>query len=137
VDPAAKDLDDPVLERERAQPVALVPGILLPAEVVLGAVQQSVLNAYADDAVVIAYSERNRPSSARRIEGRAEIDAWVHDFMSRNLTHTISDEVVSDNRFACTETCVYPTGEHVIGAYICDVRDGKIVRQVGAEALDE
>src|ERR671917_1606011 len=32
-------VDDAVLERERAQPVALVPGVVLPAEVVLGAVR--------------------------------------------------------------------------------------------------
>src|ERR687894_85050 len=31
-------VDGPVLERERAQPVALVAGLVLPAEVVLGAV---------------------------------------------------------------------------------------------------
>ena len=99
--------------------------------------EQALLDAYADDAIVIVYSERSRPSSARRIEGRAQIEAWVHDVMSRNLTHTIADEVVSGDRFACTETCLYPSGEQVVGAYVCDVRDGRIARQVGAEAWDE
>jgi ketosteroid isomerase-like protein len=98
---------------------------------------EALLDAYAEDAVVVAYSERNRPSSAERLEGRAAIEGWIRDFMSRNLTHTIGDEVVAGERFACTETCDYPTGEQVIGVYVCDVREGKIVRQVGAEAWDE
>ena len=98
---------------------------------------EAVLDAYADDAVVIGYSERNRPSSAQLLGGRAEIESWVREVVSRNLTHSFTDEVISDNRFAAVETCVYPTGEHVVSAFICDVRDGKIVRQVGVEAWDE
>jgi hypothetical protein len=99
--------------------------------------ERRILEAYADDAVVIAYSERNRPGSARAIEGRSQIEAWLHDVMERNLKHTLSNEVVGDDRFSFIETCVYPSGEHVVGAYACEVRDGKIVRQVGSEAWDE
>jgi hypothetical protein len=99
--------------------------------------EQVLVGAYADDAVVIAYSERNRPGSAQRIEGREAIGRWMHDVMSRNLTHKVGDEVVGTDKFAFTETCTYPTGEHVVGTYVCDVRDGKIVRQVGSEAWDE
>jgi ketosteroid isomerase-like protein len=99
--------------------------------------EQRVLDAYAEDAVVIAYSERNRPSSARRIEGHDAIAAWVHEYMSRNLKHRVSDEVVADDGFAFQETCEYPSGELVVGTYVCQVRDGRISRQVGAEAWDE
>jgi ketosteroid isomerase-like protein len=99
--------------------------------------EQALVSAYADDAVVIVYSERNRPSTARKIEGHDAIAAWVHDVMSRNLQHTLGDEVVGSDRFACTETCLYPTGERVFGTYVCDVRDGRIARQIGAEAWDE
>ena len=96
-----------------------------------------VVEAYGDDAVVIAYSERNRPSSARRIEGRAAIQAWIHEVLSRNLEHRISDEVIGEDAFAYVETCRYPSGELVVGTYVCEVRDGRIARQVGAEAWDE
>ena len=99
--------------------------------------ERRILEAYADDAVVIAHSERNRPGSARAIEGRSQIEAWLHDVMQRNLKHTLSNEVVGDDRFSFIETCVYPSGERVVGAYTCEVRDGKIVRQVGAESWDE
>lgn len=99
--------------------------------------EQRLLGVYADDAVVVAYSERSRPSSPQRIEGRAEIDAWLTDVMSRNLTHTVTDELAAGDRFAFSETCVYPTGEHVVGTYVCRVRDGRIAEQVGVEAWDE
>ena len=99
--------------------------------------EQRLLEVYADDAVVISYSERNRPSSARRIEGHDAIAAWIHDYMSRNLKHAVSDEVIADDRFAYLETCEYPSGELVVGTYVCQVRDGRISRQVGAEAWDE
>lgn len=98
--------------------------------------EQALIDVYAEDAVMTVYSERNRPSTARSAQGREQIAASIHDVMSRNLQHTISNEVASGDRFACTETCVYPTGEKVIGTLICDVRDGKIVRQVGGEAWD-
>jgi ketosteroid isomerase-like protein len=98
--------------------------------------EQALLEVYDDDATVTVYSERNRPSTSRALEGRAQIEAWIHDVMSRNLTHTIGDEVAAGDRFACTETCVYPTGERVVGTLICEVRDGRIVREVGAEAWD-
>ena len=97
----------------------------------------AILGLYSDDAVVVSYSERNRPSSAQAFDGRTAIEAWIRDFMSRNLTHTIANEVVGDDRFAYTETCLYPTGERVISACVCDVRGGKIVRQTGVEAWDE
>jgi uncharacterized protein (TIGR02246 family) len=98
---------------------------------------EAILAAYADDAVLIGYSERNRPSSAERLQGRAAIEPFVRDVVARNLQHTLGDEVVGDDRFAAIETCVYPSGEQVVSAMVCDVRDGRIVRQVGVEAWDE
>jgi ketosteroid isomerase-like protein len=99
--------------------------------------EQRLLRVYADDAVVVAYSERSRPASPQRIEGREAIDAWLTDVMSRNLTHTVNDELAAGDRFAFRETCVYPSGENVVGTYVCKVRDGQIVEQVGVEAWDE
>jgi ketosteroid isomerase-like protein len=98
---------------------------------------EAFANAYTDDAMVLSHSERNRPSSAKRIEGRAAIEAWGRDFLARNLEHTLADEVIDGDRLAFVETCVYPSGELVVGAYVCETRDGKIAQQVGAEAWDE
>jgi hypothetical protein len=99
--------------------------------------EAALQSVYADDAVITSYSERNRPSSASTLSGRGEIDAWIHDVMARNLEHQVSDELVSGDRFAFIETCVYPTGEVVIGTHVCEVRDGRIAHQVGVEAWDE
>jgi ketosteroid isomerase-like protein len=98
---------------------------------------EAFVNAYTDDAVVLSHSERNRPSTARRIEGREAIEAWARDVLSRNLEHTLGDEVIEGDKLAYVETCVYPTGEVVVGAYVCETRDGRIAQQVGAEAWDE
>ena len=54
-----------------------------------------------------------------------------------DLTHEIGDEVVGDDRFAFTLKCTYPTGGLVMVAGICDVREGRITRQLGVEAWDE
>jgi uncharacterized protein (TIGR02246 family) len=97
----------------------------------------ALLDVFADDAVLVSYSERNRPSSARRLEGRAAIEEEMNDVMARDMTHTIEDAVVGDDRFAGTERCVYASGEHVVSTFICHLRDGKIARQVGVEAWDE
>ena len=69
----------------------------------------AAVGAYADDAVVVGYSERNRPGSAQRLEGRAGIEPWIRDVISRNLTHAFSDEVIGEdylltNRFYRRDT---------------------------------
>ena len=91
---------------------------------------------YADDAVVLSFSERNRPSAADPLRGPKAIVQPYRDAPAE-LTHELSDELVGDERFACTLKCTYPTGELVLAALICDVRDGRITRQVGVEAWDE
>jgi len=97
----------------------------------------AVRDLYADDAVAVTYSERNRPSSAEELRGRHAIEEMWREVERRNLTEEVLEEVVGENRFALTLQCTYPSGEKVIGTYICEVRDGKVVRQKGAEAWDE
>jgi molybdopterin synthase sulfur carrier subunit len=90
---------------------------------------------YAEDAVYTMYSERNRPSSATKVEGRTAIEALFKG-EAPDLKHRVVDEVVGDGRFAYTLICEYPSGELVFGTAVCDVADGKIVRQAGVEAWD-
>lgn len=91
---------------------------------------------YADDAVYVSYSERNRPSSAEELRGPEAIGRAFREAPS-DLTHELTDEVVSDDRFAITLKCTYPTGELVLQTSICEVREGRIVRQAGVETWDE
>jgi len=61
----------------------------------------------------------------------------VRDICGREMTHTIGDEVVGDNRFSFTETCEYPDGNRVFASMVCDLRDGKVSREVQLQAWDE
>lgn len=97
----------------------------------------AVRDLYAGDAVAVTYSERNRPSSAEELRGREAIEEMWREVERRNLSEKVLQEVAGEDRFALELQCTYPTGEKVIGTYICEVRGGKIVRQRGAEAWDE
>jgi ketosteroid isomerase-like protein len=99
--------------------------------------ERGIVDTFADDAELLSYSERNRPSGAQRVQGRPAIEEMMHEIVSRNLEHRIEDSVVGENRFAFTERCTYPSGEQVMSTVICEVRDGRIARQVGVEAWDE
>ncbi len=96
----------------------------------------ALADCYADDAVLINYSERNRPSAAEEVRGKDAIGAGFRD-EPPDLRHELTDEVAGEERFAFTMKCTYPTGELVMWTAICEVRDGKITRQVGVEAWDE
>lgn len=91
---------------------------------------------YAEDAVVISYSERNRPSSADVLRGRQAIVAAYRE-APPDLEHELTDVVSGEDGFAFTLKCTYPTGELVLSAAICNLRDGLITRQTGVEAWDE
>lgn len=97
---------------------------------------EAVDNAYAEDAVVLTYSERNRPSSATEVRGRDAIRAQLEG-MPEGLTHRIESDVVGQDALAFTLVCDYPTGEKVVACCICTVQDGKIAHQVGVETWDE
>lgn len=97
---------------------------------------QAVGELFADDAVAVTYSERCRPSSAKQIEGKDAIVAVLSQGPD-DLDHKITDEAVADDRFAFTLTCRYATGELVVATYICELRAGKIGRQIAVEAWDE
>jgi len=91
---------------------------------------------YAEDAVVVSYSERNRPSSAEVLRGPQAIVA-VYRETPEELKHELTDEVCGYDRFAFTMRCTYPSGELVLWTAICHVTDGLITRQIGVEAWDE
>src|SRR5215210_5338683 len=96
-----------------------------------------MLELYADDALMVEYDMRNPPSSPMTLEGKENIEPMLRDVCGREMTHTIGDEVIGDDRFAFTERCEYPDGNLVFSAMVCDLNDGRIARQVGLQAWDE
>jgi ketosteroid isomerase-like protein len=96
----------------------------------------SLLDLYSDDAVVLEYSERSRPGSAEQ-SGRSKIETNYRDAVENGLTFKIQSEVVGEDRFAFTQVCTYPSWELVVGNHICEVRDGKVVKETAVETWDE
>ena len=98
---------------------------------------EMLIGFYADDAELRTVNKNTTPSSPHVLSGKEEISKYLRDVFSREMTHSVENEVVGDNRIAFFEACEYPDGTHVLGAETLDLRDGKIVRQVNVEAWDE
>jgi ketosteroid isomerase-like protein len=97
----------------------------------------AIARLYADDAVVVTYSERNRPSSAEHVEGSAGVEAMWRETAHLDLEHAVCEEVIGRDGFAYVLLSEHPRGEREYGTFTCDVAGGKIVRQCGVVAWDE
>ena len=96
----------------------------------------ALLDLYADDAELIDVNKRQPPASPMTLHGRDELRK-MYESIPRELVHHVGDEVLSDGRMAFSYACDYPSGQKVFGVHICDVRDGKITREVVAESWDD
>jgi len=97
---------------------------------------RALLDLYADDAELVDINKRQPPGSPMRLRGRDELRK-MYEGVPKDLEHHVGDEVLSDNRMAFSYSCAYPSGQQVFGVHICEVREGKITREVVAEAWDE
>jgi hypothetical protein len=52
------------------------------------------------------------------------------------MTHRISTLVAGAGSFALAESCLHPDGCKVLGHFIAELRDGKVVRQVNLDCWD-
>jgi hypothetical protein len=91
----------------------------------------------AEDVEVVQYDKRNPPSSPRTLRGRVEVEPFLQDVYSRELTHDIGDEVVGNRRFSYNEYCRYPDGNRVIASWSIDAPDGLIRKAVVQQTWDE
>lgn len=98
---------------------------------------ETLIGLYAEDAEVRMVNKNTTPSAPFVLRGREEIAGMLRDVCSREMTHSIENEVVGEERVAFSEACEYPDGVCVLAATTLDLRDGKIVRQVNVEAWDE
>jgi ketosteroid isomerase-like protein len=97
----------------------------------------AMLELYADDAEVRIVDRNTPPSSPHVLRGKDEIAEYLRDVFGRDMTHTIENEVVGEDRVAFNVACEYPDGTRVLAAQNLEVRDGKIVREVEVVAWDE
>jgi ketosteroid isomerase-like protein len=98
--------------------------------------EQAMLALYADDAEIVDVNKRNPPAKPERHRGRTSIVNWLSQ-VPKDLKHTISDEVIGEDRMAFTYRCNYPSGQQVFGVHVCDVKDGRIERELVAESWDD
>jgi len=98
---------------------------------------QYVLGMYADDAELRIIDRNNPPRSPQIFHGKPEIQPYIEDVFSRDMTHKIVNPVLADDRVALTEECQYPDGTNVLSSCSAELRDGVISRQSIIQVWDE
>jgi len=92
---------------------------------------------YADDAEIVTVDHEHPPSNPSRAKGIDAIRALIEDVCARDMTHELTRTVSGPDGAAFVLQCRYPDGARVFCATVLEIRDGKIVRQEGAQAWDE
>jgi hypothetical protein len=92
--------------------------------------------AYAADAEVRIVDHDNPPSRPRVLRGTQEIAEHLRDTCSRDMTHSVSRETAAGGRVAYSVECRYTDGAQVLCLALLEVRDGRIVSELGIQAWD-
>lgn len=113
---------------------------------------------YDDKVVLVGYSKNNMPSRPLKIEGKREIEPALRSVFDREterqaagypaptfpwtrvdaeVRQSIQDEVIGEDRFSYNLICDYGDGKRLIASSVCDVREGRIIREVTQETWDE
>ncbi len=97
----------------------------------------AMLDLYADDAEIRIVNHNTPPSSPYVLRGKEAIAEYLRDVFGRDMSHSIENEVVGEERVAFNVACEYPDGTRVFASENLEVRDGKVVRQVEVVAWDQ
>jgi ketosteroid isomerase-like protein len=96
----------------------------------------ALLSLYADDAIVELVDHVNQPSAPRRLCGRDELRTHFEDVFGRDMTHAVDIVATSPGALGYTVRCTYADGTKVVCSATAELRDGRIVREVGVQAWD-
>jgi ketosteroid isomerase-like protein len=97
----------------------------------------TLIELYSEDAEMHIVDGANPPSAPRILRGRSAIGAYLEDLCGRDMTHTLERVLANGDHAAYVQVCAYPNGTQVLCVAVLDLSDGRIVRQVGAQAWDE
>jgi len=97
----------------------------------------AMLDLYAEDAEIHIVNRNTPPSSPYVLRGKEAIAEYLSDVFGRDMSHSIENEVVGEDRLAFNVACEYPDGTRVLASENLEVRNGKVVRQVEVVAWDE
>lgn len=94
------------------------------------------LSMYGPNAQV-TISDRIQPGSPRVLSTREEIQAWLEDMYTRDMTHTVQHTVKDENGAAYTQACRYTDGTNVLCATVIALDGGQICNQTVVQVWDE
>jgi hypothetical protein len=97
---------------------------------------RTLIDLYADDAVMRIIDRDNPPSRPRELKGKVAIGTFYDDICGRNMSHKLEASVVGDDRLAFTQSCAYPDGTRVFCSAMLELAGGKIARQTVVQAWD-
>lgn len=92
---------------------------------------------YADNAVMEIVDQTHPPSTPQRLQGRAEIGAFLKDICGREMSHKVTEAVADGGHLAFSERCEYPDGTRVLMSAFAELADGRIVHQTNIQAWDQ
>lgn len=92
---------------------------------------------YGAGAEVTIVDKVTQPGAPRVLRGRAEIDAWLTDMYSRDMTHRVGATVRDSAGAAYTQACRYPDGTNVLCATVIELDHDAIARQTVIQVWDE
>ena len=98
---------------------------------------QTQLSMYAPSATVTIADKVSTPGSPRVLRTREQIEEWLADTYTREMTHEVRHRVADDSGVAFTQACRYPDGTNVLCATVIALRDGAITDQTVVQAWDE
>ena len=91
---------------------------------------------YSDDATLEFVDAEHTPSRPQRIQGREAVDAHIAELFAREMTHAVEDVAIGDDTLGYSIRCAYPDGTRVLCVATAKLHDGRITRQVAAQAWD-
>jgi hypothetical protein len=95
-----------------------------------------LLALYGEDATVEIVDAQNTPSHPRVLQGREAIGAHLEDVFTRDMTHAVDIVAASPDALGYSVRCTYADGMKVVCVANAELRDGKIVRELGVQAWD-
>jgi hypothetical protein len=95
------------------------------------------LSMYGPDAVVTITNKISQPGAPRVLRTREQIQGWLDDVYSRDMTHTVKHRVIDDTGAAYTLACRYPDGTNVLCSTVIELDGGVISAQSVLEVWDE
>ena len=97
----------------------------------------AVTGCYTPAAELHIYDKNRTPSAPRVIRGREAIAEHWNDICSREMTHSVDDEVLGDRRISFLESCQLPDGTRVKAASVLELDDGLIAQHQTIVVWDE